>query len=372
MRTTQPTTGDTNSAYRRQPNEKAADTGASKRVELQAPGARVIVTPLPSGRNRIEIRKLDESMRVKFDSCETSYDLGLIRLILDVKGAAFLSDEIARDESPEYTGAALKWALLGYVDEEAFAGKRILDFGCGSGASTTTLCRMFPTATVVGIDIEAGSLDVARARAKYYGLENVEFILASGGADLPANLGRFDHVVLCAVYEHLLPDERVALLPSLWDALEPGGVLFLRETPHRYFPIETHTTGGIPLINYLPDPAALWATRRYSPYWSDDVSWPQLLRGGIRGATIGEIDRILRACPGRPQLLEPSRLGLEDRIDLWYKTVEKTRHAGGKRRIYRLLKTLRRLTRLEFPPYLELAIRKEPARGAEPGSGRGV
>lgn len=336
-----------------------ADSGNARPIELHARGARVFVTPLPSGRNHVRVQRLDETIVVKFTACETAYDLDLIRLILERKGAGHLCDEIARDESPQYTGAALRWALLGYLDEEAFAHKRILDFGCGSGASTTTLCRMFPTASLVGVDRKAESLEIARARARFYRLDNAEFVASDVGARLPASLGRFDHVVLCAVYEHLLPDERAALLPALWDALEPGGVLFLRETPHRYFPVETHTTGGLPLINYLPDRATLWAVRRYSRRWSGETTWQQLQRAGIRGATIGEIERILSRCRGRARLLEPGRLGVTDRIDLWYETAEKTRHAAGKRRIYAFLKTLKRFTGLEFPPYLELAFRKE-------------
>lgn len=331
-------------------------------VELPAQGAKIRVTPLASGRSRIDVQKLDDSLVVKFDQWETAYDLDLIRLILEVKGPSYLCDEIARDESPEYTGAALKWALLAYVGDEAFAHKRILDFGCGSGASTATLGRMFPSASVLGVDIEQESLAIARARAGFYGLDNVEFVLSNDGAGLPDGLGTFDHVVLCAVYEHLLPEERKSLLPKLWAALEPGGILFLRETPHRFFPIESHTTGGLPLINYLPDAAALWATRTFSRYWPRDVTWSELLRGGIRGATIGEIERILRGCPGRARLLEPARLGVKDRVDLWYVTAEKSSHGVGKQRIHRSLKALKRLTGLDFPPYLELAFRKQAAR----------
>ncbi len=330
--------------------------------EIAAQGARVRVRPVSAGRNVIDVQKIDESLPIKFSSLETAYDLDLIRLVLEVKGPAFLCDEIARDESPQYTGAALKWALLGYVGDEEFAGKRILDFGCGSGASTVTLCRMFPTASVVGVDIDADSLRIARARAKFYGLNNAKFILSEDGTRIPHTLGRFDHIVLCAVYEHLLPEERDTLLPSLWRTLEPGGVLFIRETPHRYFPIETHTTGGLPLINFLPRWAALRVTRRFSRHWRRDVTWPELLRAGIRGGTIGEIERILARSPGRARLLEPSRLGVRDRIDLWYYTAEKSSHADNKHRLYALLKALKRITGIEFPPYLELAFRKEPPR----------
>src|SRR3712207_8585357 len=55
-------------------------------------------------------------------------------------------------------------------------------------------------------------------------------LFRSAGTDVPAGLGRFDHVVLCAVYEHLLPAERRGLLPQLWSLLEPGGLLDRKST----------------------------------------------------------------------------------------------------------------------------------------------
>jgi hypothetical protein len=154
------------------------------------------------------------------------------------------------------------------------------------------------------------------------------------------------------------------LLPALWDALDTGGVLFLRETPHRWFPIETHTT-GLPLINYLPDWGARWAIRRFSKRWRRHA-WDELLRGGVRGATQTEILRILGRCPGTARVLQPCRLGVEDRIDLWYLTAEKSRHGRAKRLIYSGLKRMRRLTGIEFAPYLEIALQKQPAGPTRP------
>lgn len=341
------------------PAETASESASAEPVLLPTPRANVVVTPLPSGKRRISVQKLDDSLAVPLASWDTDYDLDLIRLILDVKGPGALCDEIARDESPEYTGAALNWALLSYMGNEQFAGRKILDFGCGSGASTVTLCRMFPTATIVGVDIGEGILSIARARARFYGLSNVEFAHCTDPTRLPPGLGDFDHVILCAVYEHLLPQERISLLPQLWGALKVGGVLFLRETPHRYFPIETHTT-GLPLINYLPDRIAHQAAK-LSRRWNHEKTWEQLLRAGIRGATLSEIEGVLSGCDGSVRVLQPHRLGVEDRIDLWFVTAEKSRHSGAKRAIYRALKQLKRVSGFEFAPYLELALRKQSA-----------
>ena len=65
-------------------------------------------------------------------------------------------------------------------------GARILDVGCGGGWSTLALARAYPDATVVGVDIDAPSIEAARAAADTAGLaDRVEFVLTEGES-LPA------------------------------------------------------------------------------------------------------------------------------------------------------------------------------------------
>src|SRR5438309_766029 len=154
-------------------------------------------------------------------------------------------------------------------------------------------------------------LRVERLPDDYLGKSALEFFLSPSGTALPAGLGEFDYIVLSAVYEHLLPEERRILLPRIWSHLKPGGVLFINQTPHRYSPIEIHTT-GLPLINYLPDALAYRFTQHFCKRINGDEDWPALLRAGIRGATIGEILRVLG---GDAALVKPKQ---GDQIDLWH------------------------------------------------------
>jgi hypothetical protein len=157
------------------------------------------------------------------------------------------------------------------------------------------------------------------------------------------------------VFEHLLPDERRTLLPKVWAHLRPGGVLFVNQTPYRYSPVEVHTTGGMPLINYLPDRLTLHVVRRMCKRVAREESWATLLRRGIRGATVPEILGILGG-PARTELLKPVP-SVGDRIDLWFSTLSQ-RHAWLKRTIWAALKTLKAVSGKELTPSLSLAIRK--------------
>ena len=283
----------------------------------------------------------------------TRYPLELIRAIFATKGL-YVCDEIMREEDPRYVESFLRGQVLGYVEPAMFAGKRVLDFGCGSGASSVVLSRLLPPCEIVGIELSERLLNIARLRARHFGLRNVTFRRSPSGDRLPEGIGAFDYIMFSAVYEHLLPAERPALLSLVWSHLKPGGVLFLNQTPHRYSPVEMHTT-GLPLINYLPDRATFALARRFAKRVRPTDDWQTMLRNGIRGGTVGEIMSILRR-HGHATLLPPLR---GDRVDLWYGGLSR-RRAWLKRSIWLSLKALKLLTRVELMPSLALAIRKDP------------
>ena len=55
-------------------------------------------------------------------------------------------------------------------------GERVLDIGCGAGATTLHLASLVAPALVVGLDLSTGMLALARARAADVADANVEFI----------------------------------------------------------------------------------------------------------------------------------------------------------------------------------------------------
>lgn len=329
--------------------------GMNKTRTIETEKGHVLITTVRSGKKRITVSP-KKNVFIPIKVCETDYPIALIELILQIKGADYLCDEICRDVDPNYVMADLENDLKAYFIPQELDNKRILDFGCGSGASSMILSRMFPLSEVVGVDLDETYLQIARMRLEHYGYDNVSFFSSPSGNELPANIGEFDLLIMSAVYEHLLPEERRAVIPLVWSKLTPGGGLFLNMTPHRWFPIEHHTT-GLPLLNYMPQRLAFSFAKAFSGRINKSEPWEMLLRRGIRGGTEYEILSLLPKAEGK-SLMEPVRDGLNDRIDLWFSRLNKERYLGIKKAMNKGLKVLRALTGVTLVPNLSLVIKK--------------
>ncbi len=337
-------------------------------LQMQADGKTAVVPcaegevwilPLSGNVRRVELRPNDPHLYIPRRTVDTAYPDELIAGCLDISGFCWLCDEIARDEDNTSVEKAIHRSVFGFVPREEFAGRRLLDLGCGSGCSSAVLARLLPETEILGVELNAKLLQLAEARIAYHGLKNVRFQASPAGTALPENIGTFDFIVFSAVYEHLLPQERIELMPHVWAALRPGGVLFINQTPHRYFPIDTHSS-GLPLVNYLPDSMAHWAVRRFSRRGPINRSarWEDHLRGGLRGATEREILRTLtRGASDRAEMLEPCIPGVKDRVDLWHRSLG-PRHGAAKRLLKWILKAGYRVTGSVVTPNVAVAIRK--------------
>jgi 2-polyprenyl-3-methyl-5-hydroxy-6-metoxy-1,4-benzoquinol methylase len=320
--------------------------------------AEILIDDTNGDKNKITVKLTNNNVVMPYDTWETAYPINLIKKILSIKGPAYLCDAIMRDESPEYVEKYIRFEVLGYINPEQFKEKSILDFGCGSSASTIVLNRMFPDARITGFELESSLLEIAELRASHFKVsDRVKFYLSPDGNSLPKDIGDFDFIFLNAVYEHLLPQERKIILPMLWRHLKPNGILFINQTPHRWFPIERHTSGLV-FINYLPDFIASYYARRFSKRNLANNSWTTLLRKGIRGGSVGEIIKILKNNSYSPNLLSPTQLGLKDRIDIWYAVSNKSRYLVIKKCLLALFKLINISTGQVFLPNLAIAIKK--------------
>src|SRR5258705_8053705 len=187
------------------------------------------VERLADGRHRLEVEP-GQGCAGAGDSWITAYPAELILEIHATK-RGYVCDEIMREEDPRYVERAIRHEVLGYVAAEEFRGKRILDFGCGSGASTLVMSRLLPPCELVGVELEERLLKLARLRAEYLDRSGLGFLHSPSGTTLPDGLGEFDYIVLRAVYEHLLPNQTPVLPPRHWSPPNPAGVPFITPTP---------------------------------------------------------------------------------------------------------------------------------------------
>lgn len=105
------------------------------------------------------------------------------------------------------------------------SGLRLLDLGCGTGASTAALLAVAPQAEIVAVDASAGML--AQARAKVWPA-NVRFVHARAEALAEARIrGPFDGILAAYLIRNVpSPDQVLASLHSL---LKPGATLAIHE-----------------------------------------------------------------------------------------------------------------------------------------------
>ena len=105
------------------------------------------------------------------------------------------------------------------------SGLRVLDAGCGTGATAVTIARDYPEIEVVGIDLSETSLGHARALAERFGVGN-NLLLRSLPIEDVSELGqKFDYIVSSGVIHHL--DSPVRGLQALTDVLTPTGGISL-------------------------------------------------------------------------------------------------------------------------------------------------
>ena len=176
-------------------------------------------------------------------------------------------------------------------------GLRILEIGCGTGASTLALAEQ--GATVIGIDIDEGAIAVARDRMRLHGVKAE--LHTMGGTQIGSSFefDSFDLILFFACLEHMTLSERLDALSKAWMMLSIGGMLGVVETPNRLWYYDHHTS-LLPFYHWLPDELA-FRYSRFSPRENfheiySDLTSPErehFLRRG-RGVSFHEFDLAIK------------------------------------------------------------------------------
>ncbi len=106
----------------------------------------------------------------------------------------------------------------------------VLDLGCGSGRALGMLAQRYAPRRLIGVDIDAGMLAIAAARAARDGVQ-AEF-LHGAISQLALPDGSVDMVFCHQTFHHLVEQE--AALREIRRVLRPGGMLLFAESTRRY------------------------------------------------------------------------------------------------------------------------------------------
>jgi SAM-dependent methyltransferase len=118
--------------------------------------------------------------------------------------------------------------------------RRILSFGCSTGEECITLARYFPTAQIVGVDINPLNL----LKARKHRSEQIRFAYASDR--IMSEFGGFDAVFCMSVFMNTSRSKRERLADCypfdrfeeralfLESVVRPGGLLVIHGSPYRF------------------------------------------------------------------------------------------------------------------------------------------
>jgi 2-polyprenyl-6-hydroxyphenyl methylase/3-demethylubiquinone-9 3-methyltransferase len=129
----------------------------------------------------------------------------------------------------------------------ALAGARVLDVGCGGGLLAEALAAA--GATVTGIDLAPGMIEVARLHAADSRL-SIDYRVADAAALAAAMPGAFDVVTCMEMLEHV--PEPAAMVATLAALTRPGGALFVSTLNRNLRSFLAAIVAGEYLLGLLP------------------------------------------------------------------------------------------------------------------------
>lgn len=138
---------------------------------------------------------------------------------------------------------------LDWIESNApLAGRKVLDVGCGGGILADAMARR--GADVLGIDLAARSLKVARLHALEAQTTGVEYREVSAEALAMEQPGQFDVVTCMEMLEHV--PQPASIVRACTELVKPGGWVFFSTINRNAKAFLLAIVGAEYLLNLLP------------------------------------------------------------------------------------------------------------------------
>ena len=175
---------------------------------------------------------------------------------------------------------------------QTFAGRTVLDFGCGTGDEAIQIAR-HGARNVVGLDIREELLELARRKAQEAGVAGrCQF---ATDADAPA-----DVILSVDAFEHYA--DPAAVLERMVRLLAPGGTILIAFGPPWWHPLGGHLFSVFPWAHVVFTERALIRWR--ADFKTDGATRFSEVAGGLNQMTVARFHRLVRTCPLRLRAFE--------------------------------------------------------------------
>jgi SAM-dependent methyltransferase len=215
-------------------------------------------------------------------------DMRIGELILSTLSSAPSSDASAHADPVYLPGEELAVLRHEFPDLSTLvAGKRVADFGCGTGEQAIALARD-EGCDVVGIDSNPATLARANARAAAQPVKGRVRFVEGVTPDIE---GTFDVVISQNAMEHFPdPDQVVSLMTRL---VRPGGVLLVTFGPPWYAPFGSHMHYfcKVPWLNLLFSERTVMNVR--SRYRNDGARRYVDVESGLNQMSLAKFERVV-------------------------------------------------------------------------------
>lgn len=171
----------------------------------------------------------------------TPVSTAIIRLSNRVFRETGREEKTAAERQFEHGLDGIRYFLDRYTLAEMFAGRRVLDLGCGTAGQSLYYAAM-GAASVTGVDRDGRFRPEALALAEKLGLDGKFRFLCVDALDPGLPPGSFDVVMMTDFLEHVSDPGRA--VKTALGLLAPGGRLFITLPPY-YHPYGAHMADAI-------------------------------------------------------------------------------------------------------------------------------